>query len=464
MNKKWLGFLAIVPAQALIFLDASILPVALPTIRKEFSATQLDADWAVNSYLLALTMFSLLGGKIGDKIGHRLTFLIGIVVFAIASVFCALSGNMYDLIASRALQGIGAAMLNPALQALIAFLFPVHERGKAAGLNGSIASIFSISAPLVGGYLTQHFSWRWIFWINWPFACLSIIFAWFFLKPTPKEETKIDSLGLALFAFVSAAVTILCMNGREWSYQTPTIYIFIFFILFGAYFLFKREKNAQHPFLDLTLFKSHRFKAINISIVFTNFVTMIGVFRAIYFQTVLNYTPTQAGLITFSSALPVFFVPFLAGILSDRLGPKVPLSLGFSLLIVSFLGLGFDSLPSKFSLISYLILFGSGISLVFNPSFSTALKSLPPSKVGVGMGLVTTLQMFSGTMGIALIGLFMNYVQMRNTDVRVGEIQSFEAIHFILAGIVAISFVLTLFFYKQKSSHHLPNYPGEGWD
>jgi EmrB/QacA subfamily drug resistance transporter len=457
MNKKWLGLLAIIPAQALIFLDGSILPVALPTIRKDFDSTNLDAEWSVNSYLLTLTMFSLFGGKIGDKFGHRLTFILGTIIFAIASIFCGLSNDMSYLIVSRALQGFGAALMNPALQALIAFLFPIHQRGKAAGLNGSVASIFSICGPVVGGYLTEHFSWRWIFWINLPFAIISLLFSILFLSPTAREKTSIDVFGLSLFAFISASVTTLCMNGREWSITSSKIWILFILILVTCYLLFKREKTAKHPFLDGSLFKSHKFKAINISIVFTNFVAMIGVFRAIYFQTVLGYTPTQAGFITFTSTLPIFFAPFFAGILSDRLGPKVPLSIGFTLLILSLIGLGFNSLPSKAYLITDLILFGMGLSLIFNPSFSTALKSLPPSKVGVGMGLITTLQMFAGTLGIALIGFFISRVELHYTVQRIGEIASFSSIHYLLACVVAVAFILTMIFYKENSTHHLPN-------
>lgn len=208
--------------------------------------------------------------------------------------------------------------------------------------------------------------------------------------------------------------------------------------------------SASAYFFDGSPFKNHKFKAINISIDFTSFVTMIGVFRAIFFQTVLGYTPRQLGLITFTSTLPIFFVTFIAGMLSDRLGPKVPFSIGFSLLILSLIGLGINCLLSKAYLISDLILFGTGLSFIFTPSFSAALKSLLPSNIGVGMGIITTLQMFAGTFGIALIGFFLSRVESHYTVKRIGDIANFSLIHYVLSGIVVVAFILTMIFYCSR--------------
>ncbi len=469
---KALGLISLILAQAMIFMDQTILPVALPTIRKKLVATDLDAEWAINGYLLSITMFSLLGGKIGDRIGHRLTFTGGILLFTVASILCGLSSDIETLIGARVLQGIGAAFMIPNLQSLIAFLFPSEKRGKAVGLSMSVASLFSISGPLIGGYLTEVFSWRWIFLVNWPLACIALILGLFFLPTTSTKEQKIDFCALVFFAVLSASLTILCMDGRNWTiFSLPTVGCIVIAII-SFYFLLKKERKSQTPFLDLSLFKNHSFKAINISIALTNSVLMIGMFRAMYFQTVLGYSPLSAGLITFSSNISIFFLPVLGGILSDRYGPKIPVSMGYIFVIFSCLWFGFFSTPSLPSLIAALILFGMGISLIFNPSYSTATKSLPPSKLGVGMGMITTLRTFSGTMGIAMIGFFMHFIQtndiqkygMNQETIRFASIHSFSMVHFALAGVMLIAFILTLFFYHRKSTHHLPEFPGEGWD
>ena len=195
----------------------------------------------------------------------------------------------------------------------------------------------------------------------------------------------------------------------------------------------------------------------------------MGYSAPIYFQTVLGYTPLQAGLITFTSSLPIFFLPVIGGILSDRYGPKIPVSIGYICLIYSFLWLGFFSTPSLRDLLIALIAFGIGITFIFNPSYSTAMKSLPRSKLGVGMGMISTLRTLSGTIGIALIGFFMHFFQIHEisehgASSREASIASFSAIHFTLAGVMVIALILTLLFYHGKSTHHLPEFPGEGWD
>ncbi len=470
--KKWFALAALTPAQAMIFMDQSILPVALPTIRKELIASDLQAEWTINSYLLFTTMFSILGGKIADRVGKRLAFMLGIFLFAVASILCGLSSNIEMLIGSRALQGIGAAFVIPSLQSLIAFIFPAESRGKTIGFSVSIASFFGISGPLIGGYLTQMFSWHWIFWINWPLACISLLFAFLYIPETPTTKQKIDLFALTLFALFTASFTLLYMNGRDWSFLSLSTIGCILSGVLSLYFLLKKEKTSPHPFLDLSLFKNHTFKAINISIAITNFVLMISMFRAMYFQTTLGYSPLSAGLITFSSGITLFFIPILGGILSDRYGPKLPTSLGYISVIVSCLWLGFFSTPSLPPLLITLILFGIGTSFIFNPSYTTAMKSIPSSKLGVGLGMIATLRTFSGTIGIAIIGFLMHLFQIpifkkygeNPTSERIASIDSFSHIHFVLAGLMFVAFILTLIFYRRKSTHHLPEFPGEGWD
>ncbi len=466
--RKILSLVAIIPAQAMIFADQSILPVALPTIRKSLAASDLQAEWTINSYLLFTTLFSIIGGKIADRFGHRFTFILGIFLFATASILCGLSVHIDMLIAARAFQGIGAAFVIPSLQSLIAFVFPGKSRGKIVGLSTSVASLFGISGPLIGGYLTEELSWHWIFWINWPLALFSIVISFFFLPQTPKQKTKIDYSATILFMIFATSATILFMDGRGWNIFSIATIGSIITTIVSLYFLLKKEKKSPHPFLDLSLFKNHTFKAINISIALTNFTLMLGMFRAMYFQTTLGYSPSQAGLITFSSGLGLFFMPVVGGFLSDRFGPKIPTSLGYIFVIASCIWLGLESTPAIVPLVASLILFGIGISFIFNPSYTTAMKSLPPSKLGIGLGMISTIRTFSGTMGIAMIGFGMsivaNHALAKHATARIASIDSFSFIHFAMAALMTIAFMLTLIFYHRKSKHNLPEFPGEGWD
>lgn len=466
-NYKWLGLLAILPAQGMIFMDQTILPVALPTIQREFGASDISLQWCVNSYLLLMTMFSLAGGKIGDRLGHRRGFLIGLLCFTLASIFCALSTSVNALIFSRAAQGLGAALMIPTVIALFSSLFSPHERGKATGINSSIGSLFMILGPLIGGYFTESFSWRWIFWINVPIALLGGILSLRLLPSPSSSKTKIDGFGLTYFALCSAGAVIFFMQGEKWGWFSSSSLISISITLASLFFLVRREKKTSHPFMDLSLFRRPVYAAINISISITAFILMISVFRAIYFQTTLAYTPSQAGFITFLSCLPVLFFSLIGGYLSDKVSPKLPIALGYVLIIYSFFWLGFFPTPSLTSLLVSTMIFGMGIPLIFTPSYSAAMKDLPPQKLGVAFGMVTTLRSLASTMGIALIGAFMTIFKESRVETlgeRSAEIYSFSAIHFVLAFLMILAFAAAFILHRRKSTHHLPESPAEGWD
>src|SRR5260221_5776395 len=198
-NRKWWGLFALVPSLGMIFLDQSVLPVALPTIQRELGAGSIALEWTVNAYILATAVFVLAAGKVGDWIGHKKAFIFGVLLFAFASLLCGMSLNVMFLIASRILQGIGAALIFPSSTVLLMALFPQKERGKATGINVSVSSLFLIIGPLIGGYFSQIVSWGWIFWINIPLALLAIILVAVLIPISPKGEGKIDLLGFLFF-------------------------------------------------------------------------------------------------------------------------------------------------------------------------------------------------------------------------------------------------------------------------
>ncbi len=257
------------------------------------------------------------------------------------------------------------------------------------------------------------------------------------------------------------------MQVDQWGWSSIEGLICACLGMMNLLFLALRERKISHPFLDLTLFKRPVYAAINISVSITQFVMMITVFQTIYFQTVLGFTPFETGLLCFISCLPVFFVPMIAGHLSDRVGPKVPISMGYFLLIGSLFWFSIFSTPPLWSLLTALIAFGAGITFIFTPSYSAAMSAVPPQKLGIAFGMLLTLRMFAGTIGLALIHLFVSYVQDRWTAIegsRLAEIRSFSQVHFGLAVVLSIAFFFTMVFYRRKSAHHLPDFPAEGWD
>lgn len=457
---------ALIPAIAVIFLDQTILPVALPAIQREFGASSVELQWSVNSYLLVIAMFVLAGGKLSDRIGHRSSLLWGFFLFVFSSALCGFSPDIYWLIGARALQGVGASMMFPAQPSLVASLFPPSERGRATGITVSIGSLFLMLGPVLGGYLTEVASWRWIFWINLPIALVGMPMIRFFLPALPRSDAKIDLAGFSCFAVCAASIVIFFMQGPEWGWLSEWTLLLAAVAVISLILLMIREKKAAHPFLDLALFKHPIYSAINISVSMVQFIMMIAVFWSIYFQSVLGYSPSQTGWITFASCAPVLFCPRIGGWLSDKVSPKLPISIGFLLLIYSFFWLGFFSTATGSFLLIPIIAYGIGIPFILTPSYSAAMGVVPPKKIGLAFGTIATIRTFSGTMGVALIGLLWDSIQMRyaSSGNREAQIAAFTFVHLLLAFLLVAAFAAVFVLHKRKSAHHLPEAPAEGWD
>lgn len=506
-NQKWWGLLAIMPALAMIFVDVSVLPVALPSIQKYLGASSLQLQWCINSYLLVTAILVLAGGKLGDWMGHRKAFSVGMVVFAVSSAMCGLASSAFGLIIARAIQGIGAALMTPASTALLMAIFPPSERGKATGISVSASSLFMIIGPLVGGYLTQNFSWRWIFWINLPIALIGLLLVFLFIPRSTPRSLKFDRPGFIYFVIACSSLVILLMEGRAWGISSSkTVSYFIFFLV-GTYLLLRREKKATHPFLDLSLFKHPIFTAVNISIFSTQFIMMITVFRAIFFQDSLNWSPMRTGVVTVLSSCPVLFLSPLGGWLSDKLGPKFPISLGFILMTFSFIWTPIFIDSSLAMLMIGLVAFGCSLPLVLTPSYASAMGAIPSSKAGSAFGTIATIRSLSASLGVAVLGAFIDGLQMKsltnlaeanpltknlNSTVldkiitgssnqilktlpapqasllsdfyQEAQVASFLTSHWTIAALLVIVFVIVFLLYHRKSKHRSPEFPPEGWD
>jgi len=464
---KWLPIVAIIPSSAMAFMDQSILPVALPTIGHEFGAGNAALQWTVNAYMLGISVFVLMGGKVGDRIGHRNAFLWGMILFALFSALCGLSQDVGFLIVMRGLQGVGAAIMFPAQISLIAASFPPNSRGQATGIIISIGSIFAVIGPFIGGFLTEYFSWRWIFWINLPITVAGVILALILLPNTPKQPGKVDLLGFLYFSIFATFITIFFMQAQDWGWLSAKILISGLLAIVGLILLLKREKTSRHPFLASSLFKRPIFMAINISISISQFILMITVLRTIYTEVILGYTPTQTGLIVSVSCIPLLFFSYLGGLLSDKVSPKLPIALGYLFIIVSFFWLGFAPTPSLVSYFGALLLFGMGLPFIFTPSYSVAMSAVPPEQMGVAIGLISTLRNLAGTIGLAMIYLFVDMetqLYLPKVGQRLAEIRSFSSVHFLLGFLMIIAFFTAYFFHKRKSAHQLPDAPADGWD
>ncbi len=466
-KSRWSGFIATVPGTGMAFMDQTILPVALPTISKEMIASPLALQWSINAYLLTIAIFTLVGGKLGDRFGHRKVYLIGMSIFVLFSALCGLTPTVDLLVLFRAFQGFGAAIMFPSQTALFVRLFPAKVRGRATGLSASLGAVFIILGPLIGGYLTEAISWRAIFWVNIPLGMIGFILSLFFLPSSKPGKGEVDKTGFLYFATSSSLMTVLFMQLEDWGAVSLKTAICLVVMVFAIVLLILRERKAEHPFLDLTLFKKPVFSAINLSISISQFIMMVSVFRIIYIQEILGYTPSQTGIIASISSLPILFFSNLGGYLSDKVSPRLPVALGFILWIFSFFWLGFFSTPNLYVLFTATLLGGMGAPLIFTPSYSAAMSAVPPEKLGVAFGLVGTLRMLAGTIGLALINLFVETVQkhyLPKVGWRDAQIASFSAIHFALGTVLVLAFIVSLFLHTRASAHHPPHSSAEGWD
>ncbi len=414
-NNKWWVFAAVVMAMSMIFTDQNIIPVTLPTIQREFNTSEIQMQWIVNSYYLTMAVLMLMGGKVSDIFGHRRVFCIGIIIFTSFALMCAISINIQWLIISRIFQGAGAALLLPTIFALIVESFPENQRGVAVGLNTSISSLFLATMPYVGGYFTQYFSWRLVFLVHLPIALAGLILALIVIPKSKKKEERFDFYGFSFFSLGFVSLTLAVMQAKNWGWGSfPIISLFlisfIFFIL-----LFLSHKKVKEPFIDFSLFKKKFFLGGSIGIFFVQFVLMMTVYWPIYFQEILNFTPTKAVLVMMISFLPMLIMAPLGGKLLDKYGPKVPVFCGC--LLIAFAYTWFSFFITKKDILWLLPSFltvGWGVTFAMTATVTSSVSASNLGKRGIASGITGMMRTSGRSFGIAILGAI--YINMKYTQ------------------------------------------------
>ena len=407
-SRKWWTLLAVSFGLFMIMLDNTVVNVSLPSIRRDLHIGISELEWVVNAYALTFGVLLLTGGKLADLLGRRRIFVIGLVIFTAASCFCGIANSAGTLIGARTVQGVGAALMNPATLSIITATFPPRQRGMAIGIWAGVSAMALAIGPLIGGLLTQHASWSWVFFINVPIGIAGIVAAFVFIDESRDEskEQRLDPLGLlssgiALFALTYALIEA---NTFGWG-STRIITLFIIAAVFFAAFIVL-ELRQRIPMLDLTLFKNPTFAASNAVMLLVG-LAMFGVFFfiSLYVQGVLGYSPTQAGATFLPMTVLIILVAPQAGRLSDKFGPRWLITIGQALLAVSLLlfsRLGLDS--DFYDLLPALILGGLGMALSMAPLTSAAMGSIPVDKAGVGSAVINSMRQVGGSVGLALMG------------------------------------------------------------
>jgi EmrB/QacA subfamily drug resistance transporter len=408
-RRKLFTLIATILGSTIVFLDSTVVNVALPALSDDLDASLADQQWVVEAYLLALVSLLLVGGSLGDQFGRRRMFMIGLAGFAVTSIVCALAPNTEVLIAGRALQGFAGALLVPGSLAILAATFEGAERGKAIGTWTAWSGIATVLGPAGGGALVEAISWRAIFWINIPLIAITLLVAWEAVKESsdPDADRRIDWLGIALSAAGLGLPVYALIQQPTMGWGDPLVFgPFVGGIALFALFLVW-ESRASHPLLDLSLFRVRNFAVTNIEtlIVYSGLIGALF-FLTLFLQQTVGYSPIEAGLATTPTSLLLFFLSPRFGKVSMGTGPRLPMSLGpvvagVGLLLLLRVGADADYVTD---VLPGILLFGLGLSATVAPLTATALNSVEERHVGVASGINNGVSRVAGLLAIAVLG------------------------------------------------------------
>jgi EmrB/QacA subfamily drug resistance transporter len=408
--RSWIAFLPVSLGLFMVLLDVSVLNVALPKIAEDFNAKMSDLQWILNSYTLTMVVLLVIAGRIGDMYRRDRLFILGMVIFTASSFLCAQSWSIESLVFFRVIQAVGGTILSANTLAIAVELFPPGRRGTVMGLNSILmASSFTLG-PIVGGWLTTHLSWHWVFYINVPIGIISVIAAWFTIPPLgAKERVPIDYLGAAILALALGSLTLGIIEGQNWGWSDEkTLACFVISIPYLVAFAL-REATYEYPLLDLSLFKIRNFTVGCLATSILFFGMSASIFVIPYFlQGIKSLTAEESGYWMLAMPIMNTLVSPIAGRLSDRMNPKYLMCFGpllFSFGMLNLMGLKVE--VSYWEFFAMLVPLGIGNGMLISPSFNVMMASIPLKKAGVANGTLRSVNTLAQAMGIAVGGVLL---------------------------------------------------------
>jgi EmrB/QacA subfamily drug resistance transporter len=404
-HPRW-TFAIVSIALFMVVLDNLVVTTALPSIQADLGATIESLQWTVNAYTLSYAVLLLTGAALGDRFGRRRVFVLGLGLFTVASAAAALAPTTGALIAARAVQGVGAAVVTPLTLTLLADAFPVGRRGLAIGAWSGISGLAVALGPLIGGAVVDGISWQWIFWINVPIGIALLPFALRRLAESHGPARSLDLRGVSLASAGLLGLVYGIVRGSELGWTSTTV---LGSMIAGAVLLvafIAWELRTPEPMLPMGFFRSRAFTAVNL----VSLAMYFGVFGSIFllaqfFQVTQGYSPLEAGLRTLPwTGMPMIVAP-IAGLLSDRIGSRPLMATGLALQAVAIGWLASISTPTTpyGEFVIPFVLAGIGMALVFAPAANAVLAAVRPEEAGQASGATNAIREVGGVLGIAVL-------------------------------------------------------------
>lgn len=407
---RWI-LAATILASSMAFIDGTVVNVALPALQTNLNATAADVQWVIESYALLLSALLLVGGSLGDHYGRRRVFVLGVVIFAVASGLCGFAGSIRQLIAARAVQGFGAALLVPGSLAIISSSFSEQERGRAIGVWSAFSAITTGIGPVLGGWLIEHVSWRAVFFINVPIAFVVVLISLRHIdENSSRENTRVDWLGATLAALGLGALVYGLIESSQVGFSDRSVELALAAgVVVLILFLFVESRLAQ-PMLPLTLFRSGTFAGTNL-LTFLLYAALGGTFFFLPLNLiqVQDYSPTAAGAVLLPFIIIMSLLSRWSGSLVSRHGPRIPLIFGPLITAIGYLlfllpGIGGNYWTNFFPPV---VVLGLGMAITVAPLTTTVMSSLAQDRAGIASGVNNAVARTASLIAIAVLGVVM---------------------------------------------------------
>jgi EmrB/QacA subfamily drug resistance transporter len=410
--KPWI-LTATILASSMAFIDSTAVNVALPALQSNFNATVVDVQWVIESYGVFLGALILVGGSLGDLLGRRMIFLTGIAIFTVASVLCGIAPTIHVLIIARSIQGMGAALLVPGSLAIISSSFDENSRGKAIGTWSGFTAITTAIGPVLGGWLVEHASWRWVFFINIPLALAVVVISiWRIPESRSTVESRLDWAGAILVTLGLGNMVFGFIESTSLSWKNPLVVCS--FIVAGICLLAFGvcEARTQFPMVPFTLFKNSNLSGANL--VTLSLYAALGVFFFLFPMNLIQvhgYTATAAGAAILPFILLMSILSRWSGGLVARYGPRKPLVIGPLVAALGFILFAIPSVRADYwkTFFPALLILGFGMAITVAPLTTDVMDSVDQDRVGTASGINNAIARVAGVLGIAVIGIVMVY-------------------------------------------------------